>query len=371
MKKLFLGLLGISLLNSSTYEHYQLYKDIHTMKMGGANIGLGGSGRSVFYNPAGLSQMKRSDGAEVKIVNLTPSLNANVVNVTEDGLDIKDITNEDDKNLETIKIAKDHLGKNNHFEVSNFSYIAKGVKNFNFSLGALANVNIDFRTHRGFGTDGIFDIQGLVLGGAIFGLAYNYSNNLSFGAGLKYLKYGSIQESFSIGKLIDHKNDLDTYIQDTSLKDGTDVVFDIGGLYIFKSGLQIGLSGLNIGGVGEKNHLSYIPETYNIGFGYVKPVDMIFLKELKFGLDYIDLTSNYVKSDKIKKVKTGVDISFVNNTLVTVKGGFGLYQGYYTAGLSLRLAIIEVAFTTYAEEIGVYSGQDEDRRYLLNVTIGW
>ena len=372
MKKIFLGItLGFSILNSLTYEHYQIYKDTHTMKIGGANVGLGGSGRAIFYNPAGLSTMKSSDGAEIKIVNLASSINQNVLDLTENGMNLQDINEENEKNLETIKLAREHLGKNNHFEVSNFTYISKGIKNFNFSLGALANVNIDFKTHRGFGTDGIVDIQGLILGGAVFGLSYNWSNALSFGAGVKYIEYGSIQENFTIGKIIAHKNDLEDYLTNEALKDGTSVVYDLGGLYRFKNGLQIGFSSLNLGGVGEKTHLTYIPATHNIGVGYVKRFNTKFLKELRAGFDYIDLTDKYIESDAMKKIKTGIEVSIIDNTFMTIKSGVGLYQGYYTAGLSLRLAIIELAFTTYAEELGAYSGQDKDRRYLVNLTIGW
>ena len=361
----------VSILQASTYEHYQLYKDIHTMKMGGANIGLGGSGRSVFYNPAGLSTMKRKDGAEIRLINLSISTNENVLNIGKDGLGIQDIEDEDEKNLEAISLAEKYLGKNNHFELSDFTYIAKGVKNFNFSLGALANVNLDFRTHRGFGTDGIVDIQSLVLGGAVFGLSYNWSNSLSLGVGVKYLEYGSIQEQFTIGKFISHKDDLDRYLTDESLKSGESIVFDLGGLYKFRNGFQIGFSSLNIGGIGKVSHLTYIPETHNIGLGYIKKFDKKFLTEIRTGFDYTDITENYIESDAMKKIKTGVEASFVDNTLVTIKSGVGLYQGYYTVGLSLRLAIIELSFTTYAEEIGAYSGQDEDRRYLINLTIGW
>lgn len=73
----------------------------------------------------------------------------------------------------------------------------------------------------------------------------------------------------------------------------------------------------------------------------------------------------------MKKVKTGVDATIIDNKFLTFKSGFGFYQGSYTAGLDLRITIFELSFTTYAEELGAYSGQDKDRRYLLNLTIGW
>jgi hypothetical protein len=372
MKKIILGFsVGISILQSFTYENYQLYKDIHIMKMGGANVGLGGSGTAVFYNPAGLSNLNKKDGAEIKLINLSVSTNENVLNIAEDGLALQDIQDSDEQSLEAIRITKEHLGENNHFEVSNFSYIAKGVKNMHFSLGALSNMNLDFKTHRGFGTDGILDIQSLIVGGAVFGLSYDYSKKISVGAGVKYLQYGSIQKNFTIGTVIEHTNNFDTYIKDEVLKDGTSIVFDLGGLYQMSKHWQIGLSALNLGGIGEEKHLTYIPSTYNLGIGYQQDFTKSYLKKIQFGFDYIDLTNQYIESDKMKKVRTGFEAVFIDNPFITIKSGLGLYQGYYTAGLSFRLTVIEIALTTYAEEIGAYSGQDEDRRYLLNLTIGW
>jgi hypothetical protein len=315
--------------------------------------------------------MKERDGAEVKLINLSVSTNQNVMNIVSDGLELQDIKDEDKQALESIRIAREHLGKNNHFEVSDFSYIAKGVKNINFSLGAITNMNLDFKTHRGFGTDGILDIQSLIVGGVVFGASYKYSDKFSFGAGFKYLEYGSVEDTFTIGKVVAHTNDFDTYIKDDVLKSGQSSVFDLGGLYKFSNNFQVGVSALNIGGIGEKSHTTYIPTTLNIGLGKTKEYKKKFLKEIKFGFDYTDLTGEYSKSDFMKHIKTGVDAMFIDNPILTVKAGVGLYQGYYTAGLSLRLTVIEIAFTTYAEEIGAYSGQDEDRRYLLNVTIGW
>jgi hypothetical protein len=373
MKKIVLGtlLLGTNLLFSSTLEYYQLYKDIHIMKMGGANIALGGSGTAIFYNPAGLATMKKRDGVELRLLNIALSTNDNVINLGKDGLDIADIEDEDERNLEVIRLAREHLGENNHFEVSNFSYIAKNIKNFNFSLGALTNLNLDFRTHRGFGSNGFFDIQGLILGGGAFGISYSYSDNLSLGLGTKFLKYLSVNKSFTIGELITYKDDIQNYLIDEVAKDGEDLVFDFGAIYKLKNNLQIGFSALNLGGIGEKNHITYIPETYNLGLGYTEYFQHKFLKEVKIGLDYIDLTENYVESDFMKKVRTGFEATMIDNNFLTLKGGLGIYQGYYTAGIDLRLTVVHLSFMTYAEEIGAYSGQDEDRRFIFNIGIGW
>ncbi len=358
----------INNLNSTTYENYQLYKDISIIKMGGANIGLGGSGTAVFYNPAGLSTINRSNGAEIKLINLSLSANKNVINIGKDGLDLQDIENEDERNLELLRITREYLGSNNNFEISNFSYVAKGIKNLAFSIGALTNINLNFSTHRGLGSNGFFDVDGSVIGGGVFGISYDWSQALSFGIATKYIKYISVHENFTIDKLVEHRDNIDSYLIDDISHRGTSTVFDLGLLWLTKTGYKVGASFLNIGGIGYKNSQSYIPETLNFGLGYEKNLNNKFLKSWKAGLDYIDITNN---SDFITKSRIGVEGLFYDSTMLTLKGGLGFYQGNYTAGLDMRFAIVQLSLVTYTEELGAYSGQDSDRRYLFNLTIGW
>jgi hypothetical protein len=373
LKLIFLIFIAITQIQAFVYETYPLYRDSRFMRMGGANVGLGGSGTSVFSNPAGLSKMRVEDGAEVKLINLSVSTNSDAIELIQDGLDVQDIDDENEQTLAAIDVIDKHLGENNHFEVSNFSYIAKKLKNknINFSIGALTSLNLDFVAHRGFATNGVIDIQGLIVGGIVAGMSYVYTNKIAFGGGIKYLKYGSMQENFTIGKLLEHKNDLDTYLQDEALKDGYSLVFDLGTMYKLKNGIQVGFSALNLGGIGEKNHITYIPETYNLGLGYIKKYKKKFLKEIRAGIDYVDLTNEYNRDDKMENLRGGLELLIWNNTLTTFSTSVGFYKGEYTAGFSARLAVVEIGFTTYAEEVGHYLGQQTDRRYLVNITIGW
>jgi len=373
LKLIFLIFIAITQIQAFVYETYPLYRDSRFMRMGGANIGLGGSGTSVFSNPAGLSKMRVEDGAEVKLINLSVSTNSDAIELIQDGLDVQDIDDENEQTLAAIDVIDKHLGENNHFEVSNFSYIAKKLKNknINFSIGALTSLNLDFVAHRGFATNGVIDIQGLIVGGIVAGMSYVYTNKIAFGGGIKYLKYGSMQENFTIGKLLEHKDDLDTYLQDEALKDGYSLVFDLGTMYKLKNGIQVGFSALNLGGIGEKNHITYIPETYNLGLGYIKKYKKKFLKELRAGIDYVDLTNEYNRDDKMENLRGGLELLIWNNTLTTFSTSVGFYKGEYTAGFSARLTVVEISFTTYAEEVGHYLGQQTDRRYLINITIGW
>lgn len=66
-----------------------------------------------------------------------------------------------------------------------------------------------------------------------------------------------------------------------------------------------------------------------------------------------------------KKIHMGAEIDL---PILAVRAG--LYQGYYTAGASFSLGLLQFEAATYGVELGEYPGQLEDRRYVLQMTIG-
>ena len=75
-------------------------------------------------------------------------------------------------------------------------------------------------------------------------------------------------------------------------------------------------------------------------------------------LDY-----RYINDSSIvlaKKLSFGLEMEL---PLISVRGGF--HQGYYTMGAGLDLGFFRLEAATYGEELGVYAGQQEDRRYLI------
>lgn len=65
-----------------------------------------------------------------------------------------------------------------------------------------------------------------------------------------------------------------------------------------------------------------------------------------------------------KKLKVGAEFDF---PLVSVRGGF--HQGYYTLGTSFSMGVVQFDFATYGVELGTAPGQQEDRRYVLQMVI--
>jgi hypothetical protein len=80
------------------------------------------------------------------------------------------------------------------------------------------------------------------------------------------------------------------------------------------------------------------------------------------------LQMNHLDSDEEihigKKIHMGVEFALPGLDLRA-----GLHQGYYTAGVGLNLGILMLDVATYGVELGEYPGQQEDRRYVLELTI--
>jgi hypothetical protein len=79
-------------------------------------------------------------------------------------------------------------------------------------------------------------------------------------------------------------------------------------------------------------------------------------------IDYRYLTQTNVQNGN--KLHLGVEIDL---PLIDLRAG--LNQGYYTAGLGLGLGPLQLDFATYGVELGEYPGQQEDRRYVAQITV--
>jgi hypothetical protein len=64
-----------------------------------------------------------------------------------------------------------------------------------------------------------------------------------------------------------------------------------------------------------------------------------------------------------KKINLGLEVSL---PLLDLRAG--LHQGYYSAGVGLNLALLQVDVATWGTELGEYPGQREDRRYMAQFT---
>ena len=101
------------------------------------------------------------------------------------------------------------------------------------------------------------------------------------------------------------------------------------------------------------------------------PSELVTGASLEFDIPGIAITPAVDVRDVLKtgeplakKLHLGVEIS-----LPLLDFRAGLNQGYYTLGAGVDLGVVRFDAVTYAEELGEYPGQDQDRRYMVQMTI--
>ncbi len=367
------------------YEYPYLYKDPRVLGMGGANIAVGGSSTAVFYNPAGLSNLNPAAGFEVDLLGLNISTNQNSIDFIsdlKDAFDTGDLDHDGDDGDDQLKavneVLKKYRGKNLHFDMSDYSAIGRKFSKLSFSIGFLVGISMNGKTHQGFSSDGTLELDYNSTAGLIVGLSYDFlDGDLSVGVDGKYFYRNALYHNFSSRELVDHQDDLDNYITDELAKDGTAASFDFGVIYRLEhlslplvSTLKpsVGFSLQNIGDLDFKD-AGKIPMTANVGLA-INP-KLPFINNFLLAVDYIDITEQFNDSSKMKRIRFGGEAEVYDGKFANLTVRAGLYEGYATAGLDLRLGLFRIALSTYGEEVGAASGQDEDRRYVLSAFLTW
>ena len=105
-----------------------------------------------------------------------------------------------------------------------------------------------------------------------------------------------------------------------------------------------------------------IQDRMNVGIGMEK--DFMGLAKLRPALEFKMLNSSSTEVQIGKRMHMGLELEL---PLLTLRGGF--HQGYYTYGASFDFWVFQVDAATYAVELGEYVGQQEDRRYMIQLTM--
>jgi hypothetical protein len=137
---------------------------------------------------------------------------------------------------------------------------------------------------------------------------------------------------------------------------------DAGLLYeILPTELRIGFAirnmGLEMDGDG-------VPLAHDIGIAYLPGPfrNQGMLRYVNFALDYHQPFSS---GPWWRKLAAGAEM---NLRLAQIR--VGLHEGYLTYGLGASLLVFQIEFVSFAQELGGYPGQIEDRHYLFGVRMG-
>ena len=398
--------LGISstLFANMLAQHSYVYKDPRIMGMGGANTAVGGYSTSLFYNPAGLTKIKKAHGIEIEVLGLGVSASDNYRTFSEDVQNALDLEN-DTEQLEAItKVISDNSGINYHADISNYSSISRNGDLFAWSVGFLTAVDNNYMTHDNFATPpgGILAIEARAYSGLVAGIAKSFrvpGGQLDIGLGAKYFYNASLQKNLTVSELVDLPEDF----VDENLNESSAGAFDLGLNYrVFRRSMfptTLSVSLLNIGGLNfdkkealildgnvTNNSAPYGDNPMTLNFGIAVAPEVNWAEHLILSADYVDAlnantytlenitgSTEYTEDDFMKRLRLGASYGAIDNSwfLLTLNGG--LYQSSYTAGLDMQLTIVKLSLATYAEEVGLSGGttSTQDRRYMLNLGIGW
>jgi hypothetical protein len=361
-------------------EYPYLYKSPRAMGMGGAYMAIGGRVDTLFYNPAGLSNIPKDKGWEVNILNLSAEASQNSVNFYNELLDAVKTgdlngngTATDDQQLAVNNVLNSYMGQYLHVRAADFSSFGKQGDTLAFGIGALASGTVDAIPHQGFGPAGLLEVDANATYGAVGGVSFPLSTRLTLGLSAKYLYRESVIHNFTPQELVNNYNNLNKFITEDLKKKGSALGFDAGAIYRFAPTSwwrpAVGVSVLNIGDLDFQDAGS-IPMTYNAGVAVNPRIDSF--RSLLIGLDYVDITNNYTQdTDMAKRLRFGAELQLFDREFIELALRAGIYQGYPTFGADLRLATFLFSGTVYSEEVGAYAGQDKNTRYLLTFGFGW
>lgn len=380
MKKIIsLALIGATTSLMAMYaEHASLYKDPRVMGMGGASIAVGAYSTSVFSNPAGLANIKKDHGFVVDLLSIGGSLSPSVLDF------VNDFSDTDGDVTLVGEVLKDYAGEHFHLGIDNYSSISKNSDIFAWSIGVLAATDFNYMTH----SDMSLTTTSRAYGGLVLGVAKPYETEygqLDVGMSVKVIQLKSYEDTLSAGDLIG-QDDLAGYIND-QLVDEQGVGIDLGVTYKPWADSfwhpAFGASIMNIGSLDMGGAFGGQPMTLNFGAS-ITP-ELPILDKFVLAVDYVDVLNanelrmynsdgtsvDYEEADFMKRLRIGAGVGLYDSWLLSSTLNVGLYQGSFTAGVNLEIALLKINLATYQENVGSSATPIEDRRYMAQIGLGW
>jgi hypothetical protein len=364
----------------TTREYPYLYKSPRAMGMGGAYTAVGGRTDTLFYNPAGLSNIPKDKGWEFSLLDLSAEVSKNSLDFYDDLQDATDVGDlngdgsaDDDEQKAVNDVLAQYMGENIHLRAADFTAMGKSWARFSFGIGGIGSARVDAIAHQGFSSEGMLEMNSDVTYGGIAGFSFGLTEKLFIGITAKALNRESVIHNFTARELVEHQDDMDDYITDTLKKSGSAVGFDAGMIWNLAPDSwwrpSIGISALNIGDLDFKE-AGMIPMTINAGIAANPRIT--WFRNLIIAADYVDITNNFTEdADTAKRIRYGAELQLFDKLPVELALRAGMYEGAPTFGADFRLLVFKLSYTMYSEEMGAYAGQDKDKRQMLTLNVGW
>jgi hypothetical protein len=348
------------------------FYSVRSSGMGGVRLTTGLYDDNFFGNPA-----RMAANPEFRIQVVLPVLPA-VGNMEVNSGALSNISTVASGSGDTISKLGDTAGTNNHIrtDFDPFSIYFATDKDSKFSFAFdLARIDIqgDIDLRQSYEINPQFYVDETTS----FAVARTFltNNELAIGLNAHFAARGTTKSGFSLSNVVQGSslsfNDLVQY----GIKP---IDFDLGGMYALPFTFIDGMV-LNVG-ASVDDLIAYDfsalksgntpPPARNRSMGvgingeYKAPIKDFFTNTV-VAVEFSDIGNN-PDGNLFRTLHIGGETHFVNNTFAL---RLGINQGYLTAGLGIDLNIVNFDLATYGEEMGLTTGDLEDRRYAFRMTI--
>jgi hypothetical protein len=346
-------ILMFALLGSFTHLYAEelptLYRGIRPLGMGGAFITLSDDENAMFSNPAGLNDVT---GFGVDLLNPSVEWSENSASFYKDFKDI-DTKNED----AVATFLNKRVGEHQHIRAAALPNLTM----HNFAIGVLGQATGDFDVRNPGAPQIVTDVK-IDLGAVLSGALGFFDRQLQVGATGKYVQRDGVKHIYTAAEIaapdgfkpLDQRTKKSDFAFDLGLKFNPKVLLSPSFGLVLQN-----ITNLDFGVLGK------IPQQLNVGAA-INP--HFWILKTTFAVEVDDLTKN-VEGDKDLYKRTHLGAEFRFPKVLAIRAG--LNQGYLTAGAGIDLWLVAVNYATYAEELGVFSGQRSDRRHVVQFSLGF
>lgn len=334
------------------------YQGIRPLGMGGAFTAVADDENAMFYNPAGLNSIKGFGRFE--LLNPLVALSTNTWEFAGDLQDVADAQSDAEQATLAAALLDKWLGEHFHTRASVFP----NVTFHNFGIGVLGQGVFDGEVHNPAGSNALrvrggYDVAGLVSGAIGFSPA---GTILRLGVTGKFVRRELLDRSYTANDLVQQ----DGIDLDRDLRDGSGFGVDVGVIFALPLPLNpaVGVTVQNIGDVGLGD-AGTLPQQVNAGVA-LRP--SLPFGTLTLAADMLDVTKELgTDNDTAKRLHMGAELALP--AILSLRTG--LNQGYFSAGATIDLRVLKLAYAYSIEEVGAFSGQIPDRRHVAQLSVGF
>lgn len=334
------------------------YQGIRPLGMGGAFTAVADDENAMFYNPAGLNSIQGFGRFE--LLNPLVALSTNTREFAADLQDVADAQSDAQQAILAAALLDKWLGDHFHARASVFP----NVTFHNFGIGVLGQGVLDGAVHNPAGSNALrvrggYDVAGLVSGAIGFSPA---GTTLRLGITGKFIRRELLDQSYTASDLV-RQDGIDL---GRDLRDGSGFGVDLGMILGLSLPLNpaVGVTIQNIGDV-DLGAAGSLPQQINAGVA-LRP--LLPFGTLTLAADMLDVTKELgADNDTAKRLHLGAELALP--AILSLRTG--LHQGYISAGATVDLRVLKLAYAYSIEEIGAFAGQTPDRRHVAQLSLGF